>query len=228
MPYERFVKMIAAAFAVLWIALAIQPRSRMDWALENVLLVLALPIFIAGCRHRLFSRLSFGLIFVFMCLHEIGAHYSYSRVPYDEWWRSLTGRPFNELWGWERNHFDRGIHFLYGLLLACPIREIFLRIANVRGFWGYFLPLDLTMSSSLLYELIEWLAVELLGDESGMAWLGAQGDVWDAHKDMALASLGALLAMLVTAAVNWRCKKDFAREWSDSWRIKAETGDFEG
>lgn len=228
MSYERFVKLITAVFAVFWIALAIQPRSRLDWALENVLLFLALPIFIAAYRRRLFSRLSFGLIFVFMCLHEIGAHHSYSSVPYDEWWRSLTGRSFNETMGWERNHFDRGIHFLYGLLLAYPIREIFLRIANVRGFWGYFLPLDLTMSSSLLYELIEWLAVELLGDESGMAWLGAQGDVWDAHKDMALAALGAIFAMLVTALVNWRCKKDFAREWSDSWRIKAETGDFGG
>ncbi len=87
-----------------------------------------------------------------------------------------------------RNHFDRLVHFGYGLLLAYPIREMFLRIGNVRGFWGYFLPLDLTMSTSMLYELIEWGAAEFFGGELGAAYLGTQGDVWDAHKDMALAS----------------------------------------
>ena len=76
---------------------------------------------------------------------------------------------------------------------------MFLRIGNVRGFWGYFLPLDLTMSTSMLYELIEWAAAELVGGDLGAAYLGTQGDVWDAHKDMALASLGALIAMTVTA-----------------------------
>jgi putative membrane protein len=128
----------------------------------------------------------------------------------------------NEHFGWQRNHFDRVIHFTYGLLLAYPFREIFLRIARARGFWGYFLPLDLTMSSSLLYELIEWLAAEVLGSDLGQAYLGTQGDIWDAHKDMALASLGALIAMLITAAVNLRCQRDFAREWSESWRVKKE------
>ena len=70
---------------------------------------------------------------------------------------ALADRPFAQrVFGWERNNFDRVVHFSYGLLLAYPIREVFLRVANVRGFWGYFLPLDLTMSTSMLYELIEW------------------------------------------------------------------------
>lgn len=224
--YDRFVKTLAALFGALWVALAIRPLHRTDWVLENILVLLAMPIFVAAWRHRLFSRLSFGLIFSFFCLHEVGAHYTYSEVPYDEWWRRLTGRSFNGIFGWDRNHFDRLAHFLYGLLLAYPIREIFLRIVNARGFWGYFLPLDLTMSSSLFYELVEWLAASTLGPELGQAYLGTQGDIWDTHKDMALASLGALITMLVTAAVNYRCQRDFAREWSDSWRIKAETGDF--
>jgi len=90
----------------------------------------------------------------------------------------------------------------------------------VRGFWGYFLPLDLTMSTSMLYELIEWGAAVNIGGELGQAYLGTQGDIWDAQKDMALASLGALLAMLVTAALNWRYQRDFAREWNESWRVK--------
>jgi putative membrane protein len=112
------------------------------------------------------------------------------------------------------------VHFAYGLLLAYPIREVFLRIANVRGFWGYFLPLDLTMSTSMLYELVEWGAAEFFGGNLGMAYLGTQGDVWDAHKDMALASLGALIAMCVTAAINWRLQRDFAREWAQSLTVK--------
>jgi putative membrane protein len=122
--------------------------------------------------------------------------------------------------GWERNHFDRSVHFLYGLLLAYPVREVFLRVADVRGFWGYFLPLDLTMSTSMMFELFEWGAAELVGGDLGMAYLGTQGDVWDAHKDMALASLGALIAMSLTAAINVRLQRDFAREWADSLRVK--------
>jgi putative membrane protein len=114
------------------------------------------------------------------------------------------------------------IHFLYGFLLAYPIREIFLRVARVRGFWGYFLPLDLTLSTSALFELIEWGAAEVLGGDLGAAYLGTQGDIWDAHKDMALASLGALLAMLITALINFRLQRDFAREWADSLRVNSQ------
>ncbi|HSR72017.1 MAG TPA: DUF2238 domain-containing protein, partial [Kiloniellales bacterium] len=115
---------------------------------------------------------------------------------------------------------DRFVHFAYGLLLAYPIRELFLRVADARGFWGYFLPLDLTMSTSMLFELIEWAAAEVFGGDLGIAYLGTQGDVWDAHKDMALASLGALIAMTATLTVNARLQRDFAREWRDSLRLK--------
>ena len=127
---------------------------------------------------------------------------------------------FNELVGWERNNFDRVVHFAYGLLLAYPIREIFLRVANVRGFWGYFLPLDLTMSTSMIFELFEWAAAEIFGGDLGEAYLGTQGDPWDAHKDMALASLGALIAMLGTYAINRALQRDFAAEWAESLRVK--------
>jgi putative membrane protein len=141
-------------------------------------------------------------------------------VPYDSWFEALTGRRLNALLGWERNHFDRMVHFSYGLLLAYPVREMFLRVAALRGFWGYFFPLDITMSTSMLYELIEWGAAVAFGGELGQAFLGTQGDVWDAHKDMALASTGALLAMLVTAALNYSVQRDFAIEWVESLRVK--------
>ena len=124
------------------------------------------------------------------------------------------------LMGWDRNQYDRIVHLAYGLLLAYPIRELFLRVAQVKGFWGYFLPVVLTMAASMFYELVEWGAAEIFGSELGLAFVGAQGDVWDAQKDMWLATLGALIAMIVTATINVRLQKDFAREWSESLRVK--------
>lgn len=223
LPHRKYLAILAGCFAVWWTMLAIQPWHFSDWVLENVLVLVAV-VFLVGChRWLLFSRMSYTLIFVFLCLHVLGAHYTYAEVPYDAWWQRLTSRSFNNMVGWQRNNFDRVVHFCYGLLLAYPIREIFLRVANVRGFWGYFLPLDLTMSTSMLYELIEWGASLLFGGELGQAYLGTQGDEWDAHKDMALASLGALVAMCVTAAINWRLQRDFAQEWAESLRVKHKT-----
>ena len=112
-------------------------------------------------------------------------------MPYDAWSEQLFGVRLNDLLGLERNHFDRLVHFSYGLLMAYPMREMFLRVADARGFWGYFLPLDLTLSTSALFELFEWLAAELFGGDLGVAYLGSQGDPWDAQKDMAMAGLGA-------------------------------------
>jgi putative membrane protein len=219
----RYVTVLAAVLLVLWIVLAFNVFDRSDWLLENALTVAAVALLAATYRAFPLSRISYTLIFIFLCLHTLGAHYTYAQVPYNAWWKSLTDSTFNELVGWQRNNYDRVVHFSYGLLLAYPIRELFLRVAGVRGFWGYFLPLDLTMSSSMLYELIEWAAAELVGGDLGAAYLGAQGDVWDAHKDMALASLGALIAMSVTAAINARLKRDFAHEWVESLRVKRAT-----
>lgn len=217
MTRARYLGWLAAVFAVLWVVLAVRPLDRADWLLENALLAAGVAVLVASYRVFPLSRVSYTAIFVFLCLHTIGAHYTYSEVPYREWWAGWTGEPVTAD---GRNHFDRMVHFSYGLLLAYPIREVFLRIANVRGFWGYFLPLDVTMSTSMLYELIEWGSAVAFGGELGAAFLGSQGDPWDAQKDMALASLGALIAMTVTAAINARAKRDFAAEWVESLRVK--------
>lgn len=218
--HRKYLLILSALFGIWWVVLAIHPRERGTWLLENALTIVGVGLLAALRRRLLFSRVSYTLIFLFLCLHSIGAHYTYAQVPYDAWFQKLTGRTFNSLVGWERNNFDRVIHFLYGLLLAYPVREIFLRVVNVRGFWGYFLPLDLTMSTSMIYELLEWAAAAIFGGGLGQTYLGTQGDEWDAHKDMALASLGALIAMSVTAAVNWRLQRDFACEWIESLRVK--------
>ncbi len=220
-PHRRWLAVLAVLFAAWWAVLAIAPLYRHDWALENALVVVFAAALAASYRRFVLSRLSYTLIFLFLCLHQVGAHYTYAEVPYDAWFRALTGRSLNELLGWQRNNFDRVVHFLYGLLLAYPLREVFLRVADARGFWAYFLPLDLTLSTSATFELFEWGAAEIFGGDLGAAYLGTQGDVWDAHKDMALAAAGALLAMLVTAAINLRLQRDFAREWRDSLRVKS-------
>ena len=218
--HTRYAMILSGLFVAWWVWLAIAPLHRADWLLENVLVIAFAVLLVVTYRRLPLSRVSYTLIFVFLSLHVIGSHYTYAEVPYDDWIRSLTGGSLNEALGWERNHFDRAIHFGYGLLLAYPIREVFLRIAEARGFWGYFLPLEFTMATSMVYELIEWGAAEVFGGELGMAYLGTQGDIWDAHKDMLLASLGATVAMALTALINARLQRDFAREWAESLRVK--------
>jgi putative membrane protein len=219
-PHRRYLLILGIVFGAWWVALAIDPSDRETWLVENALAIVAVVFLGIFHRRLLFSRLSYTLIFIFLCIHEVGAHYTYSQVPYDAFFQKLTGRSFNGLFGWERNNFDRVVHFTYGLLLAYPVREIFLRVVNVRGFWGYFLPLDLTMSTSMIFELLEWAVAVVVGGEVGQTYVGTQGDEWDAHKDMALAALGALIAMCITAAMNWRLQRDFAREWGESLRVK--------
>jgi putative membrane protein len=215
LSHERYPIVLFALLVVFAAAMAIAPHNRADWALENALLFAAVGALVALRRTLPLSRVSYTLIFLFCCLHTVGAHYTYSEVPYQAWLAALTG--------WSpagRNQYDRFVHFAYGLLLAYPIREVFLRVADVRGFWGYYLPLDVTMATSMIYELIEWAAAVVLGGELGAAYLGSQGDPWDAQKDMALATAGACMAMLVTALLNWRFQRDFAREWAESLQVK--------
>ena len=220
--YRRYCLLTLGLFGVLWLGLAIAPRDRADWALENVLVLLFVPLLLLSLGRFPLSRLSWTLILLFLSLHAVGAHYTYSEVPYDDWSEALLGFRVNDVLGLERNHFDRLVHFSYGLLLAYPMRELFLRVADARGFWGYFLPLDLTMSTSALYEIIEWVAAVMFGGGLGAAFLGAQGDQWDAQKDMAMAVLGAAIAMLVTLLINRRWQRDFNREWTESLRVKRQ------
>lgn len=218
--HHRYAAILLGVFLVFWAVLAVSPWDRKDWMLENALAVVGVLLLVFTAKSFPLSRISYTLIFVFMCLHEVGAHYTYAEVPYEKFFQDTFGFSFNGLWGWQRNNFDRVVHFSYGLLLAYPIREVFYRIANVKGFWGYFLPLDLTMSTSMIFELIEWGAAEAFGGELGQAYLGTQGDIWDAHKDMALASLGAIVCMSVTAAINLYIQRDLAAEFAESFRVK--------
>lgn len=184
---------LAGWYALIWIATAIRPLDRHDWVLENILVVLVVALLVGSYQVFPLSDLSYLLITAFMTLHAIGAHWTYAQVPLGFW--------LKEALGLARNPFDRLVHFSFGLLLAYPIREVFLRVANARGFWAYYLPLDVTLAFSALYEIMEMVVAKVVAPGTGDAWLGTQGDVWDAQMDMATAATGALLCMLITATV---------------------------
>lgn len=190
---HRPLQSLVGTYALVWIITAIRPLDRHDWFLENLLVVALLAVLIGTYRAFPLSDLSYLLITAFMTLHAVGAHYTYSEVPLGFWMQNA--------FGFSRNHFDRIVHFSFGLLMAYPIREVFLRVANARGFWAYYLPLDVTLAFSALYEIMEMVIATMVAPGTGDAWLGTQGDVWDAQNDMGLAALGALLCMCVTALV---------------------------
>lgn len=198
-------------FTAVWCWAAWKPLHPDGWLLENYLVFFWVPVLLVTARYFRLSDISYGLITLFMCLHLIGTHYTYSEVPFGETLQYWVGA--------ERNMYDRLVHFAYGLLLAYPIREVLVRIAQLRGFWGYFFPIDLTFSFSSIYEIIEWQAAALADPEAGLAFLGTQGDIWDAQKDMLLAGTGAIVAMLIVFLLNLWLNPDTGTEIRDSLRV---------
>jgi len=217
--HGRFLLGLGLAYLVVSIVLGIAPRHRTDWWMEHVIVVFGFSILFATGRWFVFSKTSYFLAFLFLCLHSIGAHYTYSEVPYREWIASLTGSTASpEAAGAAaRNHFDRGVHFLYGLLLARPYREAYyFAMKPRRDVWSHLVVLVFVMASSLFYELLEWAAAILYGGEAGMLFLGTQGDIWDAHKDMLLAAIGAILSLAGMALRRLFLGRDPAREWGEA------------
>ena len=177
-------------YGLLWAWLAIAPVDRRDWLLENLLALTLVLLLILTYRRFPFSNVSYCLIASFMTLHAVGAHYTYAEVPLGFW--------FKEVFSLSRNPFDRIVHFAYGVLLAYPVREILTRLAGIGGLWSYYLPASVILAQSGLFEIIESIVAALVSPELGSAYLGTQGDEWDAQKDMASAFCGAGLAMIFT------------------------------
>jgi putative membrane protein len=201
---ERHVKRtnllfgLLAWYGLLWIVLAIRPLDRQDWFLENLLALSAVAALVATYRRFQFSTTSYLLMTAFFSLHAIGAHYTYAQVPFGFW--------LQEGFGLARNPFDRLVHFAYGLLLVYPLRELLVRLAGIRGLWSYYLPVSGMLAQSGLFEIVEAVVAEIVRPELGAAYLGTQGDEWDAQKDMLAAFSGACLCMallLVSARLGW-------------------------
>lgn len=172
------------------------PKQMVLQHLPTLAAVAALPF--VSRRTRL-SDASFTCVAAFLLLHILGARYIYSYVPYDRWSEALLGINLSETFGFQRNHYDRVVHFFFGLLWARPVWEVCVRSFQVPRRFAYYSAVEFVLAFSLLYELFEWSLTMLLSPADAGAYNGEQGDIWDAHKDMSLAFLGALLGILLTA-----------------------------
>ncbi len=198
-------------FVAVWIWAAINPIYPHDWLLENYLVFIFVPVILVSAWYFRLSNVSYTLLTLFMCLHVIGSHYTYAEVPF--------GYVLQDWFNADRNMYDRIVHFSFGFLLAYPVREVFMRLSRSRGFWGFWFPIELTFAFSAVYEVIEWLTALSVDPSAGLAFLGSQGDIWDAQKDMLLAGIGSVIAMAVTAFIRIRYDNNFWKDFKESLRI---------
>lgn len=186
--------LISAMFVFIWSAF--NPYDRATWVLEVMPVLIALPILIASYKKFRMTDLAYILIAVHAVILIVGAHYTYARVPAFDWLRDALGQ--------SRNSYDGLGHLAQGFIPAVIIRELLIRTSPLNpGKWMNALIVFSCLGISAVYELIEWLAAILFG-QGAEEFLGTQGDVWDTQKDMLLAGIGAILALLLLSRLHDR------------------------
>ncbi|EOG7715952.1 DUF2238 domain-containing protein [Vibrio parahaemolyticus] len=177
-------------YAIVFLFSALEPSSCAVWFAEIIPAIgILIAIWAISIRYQ-FSNTAYLLMFIWLCLHTIGAKYTFAEVPFD--W-------FNNLIGSERNNFDRVAHFAIGLY-AYPIAEYLIRNKKFNPTFSCWFALFAIMSLAAGYEIIEWWYAELAGGDEGIAFLGSQGDIWDAQKDMLCDTTGAILSLFLMSA----------------------------
>jgi len=170
----------------------IQPHDRLTWWMEVLPAMIALVLI--GATHRRFAltELLLVLIAVHALILILGGAYTYARVPLGFW--------LQDVFGFERNPYDRIGHLAQGFVPAMVARELLIRLRVLArlGAWLFFLVCCICLAISALYELIEWQAAVIMG-QGATEFLGTQGDPWDTQADMAFALLGAILAQVLLA-----------------------------
>ena len=185
---------LLAGYAALFAGLGIRPYDRATWWAENIPILLIVAGLALGYRRFRFSNGSYLMMAVLVVLHTIGGHYTFERVPFG--W-------VTDLFGFERNHYDRIAHFTVGFY-AYPAAELLLRRRLTRSRWILLLfPVLLIFTVAAGYEIVEWLYAAASDPAAGAAFLGSQGDPWDAQRDMLADGLGALAATGLFAGA-WR------------------------
>jgi len=176
-----------------------------DQPLHHVPTVLGIiALFVVARQHAISNRAALS-IHVFIWLHILGARYIYSFVPYDEWCVAFFGFSWSEQLAWERNHYDRLVHFAYGALSTVPQTEVLARRYQLSTMAALVASLLLVMAGSAVYEVLEWMLAVVAAPDWADRYNGQQGDLWDAQKDMALAGLGALsMSGVILLASIWR------------------------
>ena len=190
---NRWLQGFVVIFFSVWISTLIGTSDFINWLLENALVIMFLVFLVGTYRYYQFSDLSYLLICIYLCLHVYGSKYTYAENPFGYW--------LQDTFHTARNPYDRIVHFSFGFLLAYPMREVFLNWLRYPTWVSWALPIEITLSISGLYELIEWAVADLFFPAQGAAYLGTQGDIWDAQKDMALATFGAILATTIVSIV---------------------------
>lgn len=197
-PYDRFQRACWFALGALLIASCVESPYA-DYLLLQHAPTVPLMLLVGWWSNRFRpSRPAFVMVAVFLALHTIGARYLYSYTPYDDWSQALFGFRINDACGLTRNHYDRLVHFSYGLLLAGPIREFEIRQLGLRPRLASILAIECILATSAGYELVEWLVAETFTPDYAESFLGQQGDPFDAQRDMALATAGAIVAIVFT------------------------------
>lgn len=222
LPYRVW---LLGAFLVLLPLSCINAASPIDLILQHTLTVaLLVVLFATGVRHPLRNS-SYTMFFVFLLLHLVGARHLYSFVPYDDWIEQAFGVRLANAFGFERNHYDRLVHLCFGLLLVVPAREFVGRVMNLHGVWQLVIAVWMIIVLSTVYEFLEWGVAVAMSPDAAEKYNGQQGDVWDAHKDMALATLGAVFTAILLPVVS--SAREDAREqnapteqagrWASCW-----------
>lgn len=185
-------------FTAVWISTFTGTTDMNNWMLENTLTFLFVIFLVVSFRRYQFSDLSYLLVCVYLCLHVYGSKYTYAENPFGYWLQEAVHS--------KRNFYDRIVHFSFGFLLAYPMRELFLKWLRYPKLVSWILPVEITLSISAFYELIEWSVADVFFKAQGDAYLGTQGDIWDAQKDIFMAFAGAILATTIVSAVKKICK----------------------
>lgn len=177
----------------------INPLEMPSYLLHQLGTLLGVLIILGLTYKNYVSRTGFALSIIFLLIHVLGANYLYSFVPYNEWSKQFFQFDLNAYFGWSRNMFDRFVHIAYGLLLYKIIYDCFaVWLPSARRGQVVFLVILFVMASSAFYELIEWLVAMGMDPKEAENYNGQQGDMWDAHKDIAIATFGAMVAWLMT------------------------------
>ncbi len=201
-------KLITILFLVCVLVLtSIDPIYPTEQSLQHIGTFLLGVILISDLRKDYLSTASFCGVVFFTLIHIIGARYIYSYVPYNEWSISITGFDINAFLDTKRNHYDRFVHFSFGLVMI-PIciqivEQMKLRSRNATIFMAWLM----IQTGSMIYELFEWLMTIIVSSEAANNYNGQQGDVWDAQKDMALALVGSTLSALFALAFRKKTEK---------------------
>jgi len=182
---KRLLAGLLLWYVMLSLLPAYAPADRQFWLLSSILPALSVLVLVGTHRYLPLSPASYLLITLFLTLHTVGVRYTYAQVPAGAWLEQAL--PLG------RNQYDRIVHFSFGFLLTYPIEELFRLTVPFRGWLLYYLPVMTVLGLSGLWEIIESWVARLVHPELGITYLGSQGDVWDAQKDMAAAMYGALL-----------------------------------